>query len=308
MNYYKIYGLYVSSDYEFPELFPIDRPSNINIYIKNTDLSHMFGGHYEENSIDDKFCHVCDYKDTAISYVFPCQGAFIIKNGDTIEYHLTDICSTIFVRHFILCFCFGALLRQRNILTLHGSGILYKGKMLSISGVSGSGKSTLADGLLRRGGRFLGDDAIALSQSKKDGADVFFANPTMPFRKLCEDALKKDDLNQLTKLNASERNKFAMPVAREAFYDIPTPLDAIIIIEKASVIEPVIIEITGVSKLPYIIKNLYQRKIYDNLGLKNELFSKCIALANTVPVFVIKRPLTGVTVTGQIELLENVLL
>lgn len=305
MYYYKIYGLYIDSDYEFSELFPIDKPTYTDIHIKNTDLSHMLNTNYENASFKDKFCHICDYRDSIISYIFPCQGVFIIKDGDTIEYYLTKTCSHIFVTHFLLCFCFGAILRQRNILTLHGSGILYNNKMISVSGESGSGKSSLADGLLAKGGYFLADDAIALSIENKNNQNIFIANPTMPFRKLCTDALKNYDLNKLIKLESSEKNKYALLIEPKDFYNVPTPLDAIFIIEKSPVDAPAIREITGSDKLTYIVKNLYQKKIYDNLGLKKELFTKCILLANCVPIYVISRPLTGYTVNEQIELIEK---
>ncbi len=306
MYYYKIYGLYVEADYQFKELFPIDKPLHIDIYIKNTDLSHILKPDHAPNA-DDKFCHVCDYKDNAITYIFPYQGVFIAKDANTIQYYLTPSCSHIFATHFMLCFCFGALLRQRNTLALHGSGIIYKNKMLSISGESGSGKSSLADSLLSKGGHFLADDAIALSIETANNHTVFIANPTMPFRKLCIDALKDYDLSRLIKLESTEKNKYAMPISKADFYNIKTPLDGIFIIEKASVNAPTIREITGADKLTYITKNLYQRKIYDNLGLKKEIFTKCILLANCVPIYVISRPLTGYTVDEQIQLIEKVI-
>jgi hypothetical protein len=55
------------------------------------------------------------------------------------------------------------LLRAVGIFTLHGAGVLSPGEQgLIIAGKSGSGKSTLSIGLIRRGWRYLSDDALLL--------------------------------------------------------------------------------------------------------------------------------------------------
>jgi hypothetical protein len=64
------------------------------------------------------------------------------------------------------------LLRQEGIFSLHAAGLIADdGKGVLLIGESGSGKSTLAIGLIRRGWRYLSDDAVLL-QSRPEGVEA----------------------------------------------------------------------------------------------------------------------------------------
>lgn len=302
MYYYHIYGLDVASDYNFKQLFSISEPSNTDITIKQVDNKEVFADLSDTSQIPDKYCHQSNYTNECISFFYPCQGTFKIYGGNTIEFYLRPDYDIVFAEQFMLCFAFGCLLRMRHTIALHGSGIVLNNKLVSISGASGSGKSSLADGLLKAGGLFLADDTIALSDS-----NPILGYPTMPFRKLCDNHFTDQEKMRLTPLASTEREKYALLLDESEFFYTPTPLAAMFVIEVANIPAPTLTEITGANKLKYITDNLYQRPVYDKLGIDKLSMLKCISLASKIPVYVITRPEGRMTVDEQAALVFSML-
>jgi len=49
-------------------------------------------------------------------------------------------------------------------------------------------------------------------------------------------------------------------------------------------------EITGGDKLKQIMHNLYKRGTYQQMGMTPKVFSQCMRMAQTVPVYELRRP------------------
>lgn len=58
------------------------------------------------------------------------------------------------------------IIAQLGALVIHGSAVAIGGRLAIFMGVTGAGKSTLAAGLLKRGHRLLGDDAVVIGKTE----------------------------------------------------------------------------------------------------------------------------------------------
>ena len=65
--------------------------------------------------------------------------------------------------------------------------------------------------------------------------------------------------------------------------------------------------ISGSEKLKYLTDNLYNRKIYLELGMGVEMMKKCISIADKIEIYLIERPLVGMSTSQQVQLVKSVL-
>ena len=226
-----------------------------------------------------------------------------MRSGKQISYQLKEGYNPLVVSQVILCAALPAILVQRGILAIHGSGILWGEKAIIVSGVSGSGKSTLTSRLLENGGVFMGDDTVAIEE--KNGK--IFAHPTYPQQKLCLDVVDettkfKGKLILLPSDGGVE--KYALRL-KEGFCIEEKELEAIVILNTSEVKEVTIKEIQGSEKIKYLLNNLFRYRTYVELGMPAETFKKCIEVANNVKIYVLTRPKEGMTVEEQVEKLKK---
>ena len=307
MYYYKIYGLYVSSDYKLEEAIQVSENSlkEIDVKIFQEELEVQLT---TETEIDDEIEGgiVYHYEQQRGWVRSKGQGCFVMKNGNQIAYQLKEGYNPLLVNQIVLCAALPAILVQRGILTIHGSGILWGEKAIIVSGTSGSGKSTLTAGLLENGGVFMADDTVAIGA--KEGK--IFAQPTYPQQKLCLDAVNektksKGELILLPPDGGVE--KYALRL-KEGFCDQEKELGAMVILNVEEVEEVTIKEVQGSEKIKYLLNNLYKYKTYVELGMSPETFKKCIEVANKVKIYLITRPKGKMTVEEQIEKLKKELI
>ena len=304
MYYYKIYGLYVKSDYKLEEAMEIPENS-----VKEIDITIC------ADEIEPQLTTETEYDKKAegrIVYRFEeargwirakGQGCFVMRNGQEITYKLKAGYDSLVVNQIILCAALPTILGQRKMLAVHGSGILWGNKAIIVSGISGSGKSTLTAGLLENGGIFMADDTVAL-QEKEDG---IYAQPAYPQQKLCPDAIdeKVKSKGELILLPPDDGvQKYAVRL-KDGFCREGKELEAIVILNAAEVEEVSIKEIQGSEKIKYLLNNLYRYKIYVETGMSADIFRKCIQIANQVKIYVLTRPKQGMTVGEQIEKLKK---
>lgn len=304
MYYYKIYGLYIKTDYKLEAAIEVaeDSIKKIDVDIFQEELEVQLT---TETEIDDEIEGGIVYRyEKHRGWVrSKGQGCFVMRNGKQISYQLKDGYNPLVVSQVILCAALPAILVQRGILAMHGSGILWGEKAIIISGVSGSGKSTLTAELLNNGGIFMADDTVAIGE--KDGK--IFAQPTYPQQKLCLDAIdeKTRTKGKLILLPPSAGvEKYALRL-KEGFCDQEKELEAIIILNTAEVEEVTIQEIQGSAKIKYLVDNLFKYRIYLELGMSVETFKKCVEVANKVKIYELTRPKEGMTVKEQINKLKE---
>ena len=305
MHYYKIYGLNIKSDYPFeevPELSEI--PLQIEVEITTGQIDERIS---EEGELDCEPGNVIVYRyESDRGWIRARgQGCFIMENGSKITYQLKKDCNKLMVNQVFLCAVLPVVLIQRGELALHGSGILMKERAIVVSGESGAGKSTLTAELLRQGGIFMADDtaAIRLKENK------VFVQGAYPQQKICTDAVeKKEDLRGEVVLLPPDggKEKYAVRL-KDGFCMEEKPLDALFILQVADVEKVSLTQITGSEKIKYLLNNLYKYQTHVQLGMPTEVFKKCVSIANQVKIYVISRPIRGMTVLEQVTEIRKVL-
>ena len=307
MYYYKIFGLTVKSDYRFEEAFEIEKKDieNIDVIIEEKELPPEIVGETEEEKrkgeINVQFCERNRGWFRRYGY-----GSFMITNGDKIEYQLVSDSDRLMINQIFLCLAFFYILYQRGMIAMHGSGLVWKGKTIIVSGQSGSGKSSLAEAILKQGAKFLADDTVALTVNENG----VWAEPAYPQQKLCIDQITEEMRKSYNMVLLPEDRGVAKYGVRmpDRFCTVAQKLDALIILQKNDEItEPAISEIHGADKMKYLIQNLYKYDTYARVGLEADIFKKCIKVANEIKIYLISRPAEGMTVERQLELVNKVL-
>lgn len=296
---YCVYGLKINSEIPMPELITIDEAECIY-----PDVSILYGivpRHIENPCIDGKYMKMTNrefylyIKDIAHYYV--ADGKRIIIEPEK-ESDIEQL------KIFLLGTCFGILLKQRNIIAVHGGAIVINGHGIIIAGHTGAGKSTLTSVLREEGFPFLADDVSALGNDLKGDCIIY---PAYPQQKLCRDAMIRMnyDTSKFKVIDAS-RDKYAIPLKKN-FLSFPATLKSIYEVSTCESESVEITELFGNEKIKTILRNIYRVEVIGYIGFEPLYFKKCIEIAKTVSVYKIRRPKIGFTVSEQIQLIKNTL-
>jgi HPr Serine kinase C-terminal domain len=296
--YYKLFGLRVLCDIEFPELTEgtYRQPPDLSIF--KTNLQAKWSGNAKKNQtfIIDK---------NLIMFKVPNLAIFCIQDGCEINY--SPLCSgnNDQIRLYILGTCMGALLTQRNVLPLHGSAVAINGKAYAIVGDSGAGKSTLASALINKGFPLLTDDVIAL-KNNKDGHPLVL--PAYPQQKLWENSLKefKIDSSNLSPLFERE-TKFAVPI-REQFFNKPLPLAGIFELVTCEGEKVKLDSINPLERLHVLFHHTYRNLFIKRLGLREWHLQYTASFATNIEVYRLTRPTSRFTANELATLIEETVL
>lgn len=303
MWYYRIFGLTVASDYELQEAYGIEPTDQVDVTIVWEDMADEYKKP-TEMEIQKGSGHIRHMeKDWSCVRYVRC-GTFMMSHGNKIAYYLFDGYDKVLVNQILLCYCMIVITFQRKRLSIHGSGIYYKGKTLIISGDSGAGKSSLASEIMSRNYLQMADDQVVIDV--EDNCAV--AYPAFPIRKLCADMVEKLNIpkERLLPMPDLEEEKYGL-ILKDEYYNRKAQLGGMVILQVGNVNEPEIREITGSEKLKYITSNFFRKEMYETEGFPPELFMKTVVVANQMPVFVLTRPDGKMTIKEQADLVEQVL-
>lgn len=192
---------------------------------------------------------------------------------------------------------------QQDKVVLHGSGIVIQNRVFVISGNSGAGKSALSTALINSGLQYIADDAVAV-----ECLGEIKAHSGYPQRKLCLDTMRyfhiqTEDCEIIPDV---EDIKYSMKHP-DQYYKESLPLGGLIVImpEEGKAVE--LTKITGNEKMRLIIDNLYKKNIYNLLGFNKHIFDQCMKIAKLINVYVLTRPVNQMTVTEQMNALNDIL-
>ncbi|MGL5151703.1 MAG: hypothetical protein ACRC7N_14150 [Clostridium sp.] len=303
MYFYRIYGLNILSEINLPWVnqTDINEKIDVEITVSNEEMKNL-EGYYYYGKMDGWF----RIKDLATFRVIDGNKIIIYKEIDDIENHLEKACV------FILGTALGYILIQKGIVAMHGGAIISEEKGALIVGRQGAGKSTAISKLLNLGYVFLADDLSALRINENGQVIV---SPAFPQRKLCRDGLVRMGLDvSKYELYDEIRDKFNIPsdeffcneerevdsiyylewVNEEEFKKIGEDVNNGIIEEEINPINieykySYIIKAKGLDKVKIIMDNIFRIEIIRQIGIEQEYFKKCIAIANKVSVFIVKR-------------------
>ncbi len=295
MFFYRIYGVVLGSETEFPWLVPAGENAQASVFIRKKIFSDKERAEcMAEYSVLGKE-RSSFYNDTLIC---------LIENGTTISYETLAGASEETAEAFVLGYGLAMLFLQRGKLAIHCSGIIKDGKALMISGRSGAGKSSLTNRFLEHGFRLMADDMMVAGIDNERA----LAYPAFPYAKLCADLIERRAISteRLTRID-EDRNKYLVPYHGK-FSCEPEPLAALCVIAVLPRdAEVQTHELEGVEKLKMIVDCLFiDRSImfYE----KNPLVVLLAAqLAAHIRVILIGRPDGIDTTEEQYEKLSKVL-
>ena len=159
-NYkYFAHGLPVYSEFEIPELFPLEKVLNIvdPVIIRYAQVPEALEGFQSQVSLQIQPGHFL-FKNKNIVNLYVHDGKQILVQVHECEY--PDA-----FRQFVLGFGLGAILHQRGLLALHGSAVVTPNGALIFVGDSGAGKSTAIAAFHAAGYPILSDDVCHIDLS-----------------------------------------------------------------------------------------------------------------------------------------------
>ena len=297
---YWAYGLKVSSQIPFPELFPIteEGPMDVDIVfgeipiIEKTDA----GFHSPDYDITPTAYRIT-IKDVASYHVSKGRGIIISANPNADQDS---------IRLFCLSNAFAAVLHQRRTIPLHCSAILDRGELVLVFGASGAGKSTTMASLLQKGYKPFSDDVcVPVFQPASDELRLFSSYPMMKYWKETLD-LTGYSLKADRKIRP-DMEKYGI-YYHEDFLTSSLKPKLIVVLEKDDKIEvPVIEPIGGIRLFQLLEANAYRGEYLGFSDLKKEHFTVFTQLANQARCFVLKRPVSGNFVQEVAEKIINLL-
>ncbi|OOM09345.1 hypothetical protein [Clostridium saccharobutylicum] len=293
--YYKVYGLKIKSDIEFPELLESnDVNYEINICIGITPSNVLDSIKQGRNLYLSSNCK-------EIWFNIKSVGTYLIYNGNTIVVDKNANADIEDLKAYLLGTALGMVLFQRNTLAIHGGTIVVNNKTLTIVGYSGVGKSTLTTALRLNKYLFMADDISTIN-------DNFTINSSYPQQKLCKDTMLRlgYELNKFKKID-DDREKYKIPV-RKDFISKPVKMGAICEIKIRNNPKVEIEEIKGREKLIILINNIYRIELIRKNGMPPEYFKKCLQIAQNIKFYRMYRPKDKYTISEQIKVLENTLM
>lgn len=280
MYRYRLYGLCVLSDMEFPQLVP--EPVEISdvpkIQIAQCKLIPDVMLEGEADGKKYEFGKV-------LCWLSNRTARLVVENGTRIRYSLKEGGKISALRNYILGFGMSMLAYQRNILAIHCSAVADEDGAVLIAGESGAGKSTLTTAFLEKGYRLMADD-MAFVQTIGKETSVF---PAFPYQKLCRNvALEKGyDLAELIYIN-EDKDKFLVPYTGEFGLEA-VPVKAFVMLCVCDEGEVEVTRIQGIERAAVYTDNLFLRKLLGPRRYSPEFAQPCIEMAANVPTYYVGR-------------------
>ena len=286
MYYYKIYGLTLSSDYEFPQFVSIDKPEGdaditIEYGMSEEILTKVKKGFWSSHRPHNKWFRNQD----GIFWIHDDCKINFIEYGDTIDQ----------AAQFLPGMCLAILLWFRKMIMIHGACLRYKDRTIIIAGDSGSGKSTLTTEFIKKGAMLIADDVTGIRI--EDGE--YYSYPAFPAQKLCMDQVEKNniDVSDLRQVKY-DLNKYEIP-REEIFYDKKSKVDYFFRVDAEEVSEETMAtepfelstdEITGAEKIKILTDSLFVKFLFDSeFRFEPDDMIRCIGFANKIKMFHIVR-------------------
>lgn len=283
MHTYTAYGLGISSDLALPELVPAEKARDVTIRLHKLDRSAGA---------------VTDGKGFFLGETTNV-GMFLVRNGCEIFVDPVAGVDEALLRTILLGPVLGVLLRQREFVVLHASGIATHGAAVAFVGGSGWGKSTLALTFHVRGYGVIADDMMAV----RLGPHSPVALPGYPHLKLLPDVAVSlgSDLSSLAPLHCQSEKRLC-PVNKR-FPQGPLPLKRVYVLDVGTdhEIEPLGLQDAFVE----LLRNSRAVGLISNPDLIRSHFYQCGRLVKEVPIRRLKRKPSLATLSDIARLIEQ---
>lgn len=279
MFFYKVYGVTIASDLEFPQLVVSDDTSRYDVAIEETEFS---------KKIDEKSARIKYEFGHEYSWLCNTTCQIQVYDGKRITYALTGNGNPEWLQTYILGYGMSMLALQRDMLPIHCSVVADEKGAVLIAGESGAGKSTATTAFLKAGYTLMADD-----MAWADGTMVY---PAFPYQKLCRDVVEREgyDMDELIYID-EQKDKF-LARYRGEFSTGARPMKGFVLLHMTSEECVTVREITGFERLHVYVGNLFLRKLMTREQKYAPYIGKIgLEMASKVPLLCIGRPIEGDT-------------
>ncbi len=216
-------------------------------------------------------------------------AGFLVKGGKEIIIEKHQDATEDEIQLFLMGSAFGALLQQRDRLTIHGSAIAHKNHAYIFAGGSGAGKSTLTNAFYRKGYPLLADDISAISLT---GKNVPVLYPGYPQVKLWENVLAyyNESISSLRQVRGGIKKYYYDMSGSFSQNILPVKHIFILKTHNKNVISLKILQ--GMEKFTALKNNTYRFHFLKGLGKEKTHFELCTKTAEKVSVTEIYRPMS----------------
>lgn len=277
ISVYRAYGLFIHSVFPLPELELAPPDAAPDVSIREGTIDHPLP--------DDETERGCYEATNDEAFVWYQQvGQLHIRHGKEIIIDpIPD--GAVRLRHHILQgMALGIALHQRDVLTLHASGVDIGGRAAAFIGWKRMGKSTTAASLYAAGHRLLTDDIIVLDPS--DGRTV---HPGFSQVRLDPEAVAKGlgmDPDDIPRLHEGYAKRTAR--AEQGFDLTPIPLGHIFVLNWGDEfgLEP----LKGREAFTQLLTHSYAQRFLGNISATPTHFKHISNLVDAVPVSRLTKP------------------
>jgi hypothetical protein len=289
---YFAYGLGIHSVLPLPELVTSEVAADVVVRLGKVERS--------ATTLDARGCGFWATTDEACHFVEEA-GAFLARGGREIIVEPAPNAEARVLRLAILGPTLGLLLHQREFFIVHASAVEVAGTAVAFMGGAGWGKSTLAAVMHGRGHGVVADDITAIDV----GTGCPMVSPGFPQLKLWPDAL--DSLGEVSETLPRLHPLFEKRAHRivQEFSRSPLPLRCIYVLARGAdaAIEPLPAQEALLELVRHWYGARFGMELLRPLGVAS-VFSQCAQLANTVPVYRLRRPPSLATLADVAGLLE----
>ena len=275
---YRVFGLDVQSEVEFPELFErtaVQPLSDVKICLAEPE--GFFSGDFAQGCID--------ISENNLRMAVAHTGKYQVIDGKRIVLLPAPEANTHDFRLYVLGTCFGVLLHQRGMLPMHGCGALGRSGGVIFCGDSGVGKSTLALALAKRGVPILSDDVCCLGKCQ----DGFSLAPSYPQIKVHENVVEHLGVKVSRLILDLDTRKYFLPI-NQYYHSDKCSLRAIVRLTEGNHKGFRFVEIKGTTKYSEIVNNSFRVEYVKGLNCAESFFGLSSQLANSVPFYDLLRP------------------
>ncbi|WP_029231522.1 HPr kinase/phosphorylase [Butyrivibrio sp. VCB2006] len=293
-HYYKIYGLTLASDYEFPQFVSIEKnDKEPDIIIEHGDIS-------EEIKLAADKGQICDYGKKELW--FNNQTGYFWIRENKISFLEKEDVSVDDAAQFLPGMCLAILLWFHENIMLHGACIRIDDKTIVIAGNSGSGKSTLMTELIKKGAKLIADDVTCIRQS--DGR--YLSYPAFPAQKLCLDQIENNNISTdgLRQVRY-DLNKYEIP-RNEEFFDEPSEVNTLFRVEVGNCEELEMSKIDGAEKIKVVTDSIFIEWLFNQeFRVEPEDLLRCLGFASGISIHRIIRNKEKNTLDSILEYILN---
>ncbi len=276
MPLYSAFGLTLESEVPLPEL--IESTGEPAVSIRFGEVPAKLADPLDEGGFFQA-------RPGAFLLNIPDIARYLVNDGREIVIDPETSRDSVDIRVFLLGSAFGALLQQRQLLTLHASSVQTPDGAVLFSGPSGMGKSTILAGLMQRGYPMLADDVTAVDCSTTEPPVAY---PAFPRTRLWENSLTHLDYSQGSRLRVRDQlDKYTVPAT--TFCGSPQPVRAICCLGMHNGHGVMVEQIADMNRFTEIMGCTYRRRFVKALGLRDKHFAQVMSLANNVPVVQLNR-------------------